>query len=85
MKWYWALKDTVRYSLLVALISTLGVTATLLGIGYARATMELSAVTQRVCRAELSALRARNQFADRYLCPADPCLCLRVLAQGDAR
>ncbi len=35
---------------------------------------------QRVCAAELKAVKARNLYVERYLLPASPCEALRVLA-----
>jgi len=40
--------------------------------------MEVAAARERICRAELEALTARNLYAERYLRPADPCLALAV-------
>jgi hypothetical protein len=37
---------------------------------------------QAICAARLDAVRARNVTVSRYLAPADPCLALKILAEG---
>lgn len=81
MRLYRALTDTGQR---IAVTLFILITATLLtafAIEHARLRMAEIAARERVCRAELAALRARNTFAERYLCPADPCLCVQVVAR----
>ena len=51
------------------------------GIQRGRERMELASSRQRICRAELAALTARNAFVEKFARPTDACLALEVAAR----
>lgn len=72
-----ALYPTPRRIALTLLGSAL--LAVVWGVASAKARMDMAAMEQRVCRAELMALRARNPMIERYMTPSEPCLALEIV------
>ena len=67
------------------LIALLGIGVVVGGTLLARKVMHARDAEQRVCAAEIRALRARNPIVRTYWRPADDCLALSILATKETR
>ena len=52
-----------------------------LAIDYVSAKHAQHRAAEKLCAAKVEAIRARNAFARRYVCPASPCDCLALVSR----
>ena len=70
-----------RWELNAALLILLAAGVIFLGVDYVSAKHAQSSARERICAGKVEALRARNVWAQRFVCPASPCLCLDVVSR----
>ena len=61
------------------LIVFFGIGLTLLGLDYTIAKHAQRAASERLCQVEVDAIKARNVWARKAVCPADPCRCRELV------
>lgn len=70
-----------RWEVTAALLVLLAAGVVFLGVDYVSAKHAQHAARARICAVKVEAIKARNTWAQRFICPADPCRCLAIVTR----